>query len=248
MFYLQIFSAVIALSSIISNFFVCVLFLCKTTWLKRPYKVFLLNLTVTDMTTGILMMITPGMIFREPIKIPKSPIFGVLYCKGLWSRWLLFAFGAVSVYTALALTVERWTAICRPFKYKARFASKWLVGYIAVVWAVGLTLSSVGSNLVTYHAASSNFTSPRCMVAPLVESNLDRVVSVIAVSLKFFVPSVVILVLYAVAIMKVEGSNQRNPRSNAIKNVSKMAAVASLALIFCWLPNQVRNNIFLIDQ
>ena len=226
----------------IFNLFVCIVFLCHKVWLKRPYNVFLLNLAVTDMITGFLMFFTPQMIIEEPVRIPKSSIFGNLYCKVLWSRWLLFALGAVSVYTSLVLTAEWWTAICRPYKYRERFASRWSIGYVAFIWVFGLTASSAGINLTTYQPASSNFSIPRCMETPMAKTSLNKVASTVAVGLKFFVPSVIILTLYTVAI--VQGRRRIkfklfNHRSKTIKNVTKMAAAASITLITCWAPNQV---------
>lgn len=252
MFYLNILSAVIALSAVISNVFVCVLFLRNKVWLEKPYNVFILCLAVTDMMTGFLMFIIPGMIFKEPLNIPNNSVLGTLYCKGLWSRWALFALGAVSVYMCLALTVERWTAICRPLKYRTKFTSKRLIGYIVVVWIVGAAVSPMAALETTYNLSSSNFTKPRCTMTPLAKGNLIGIVSTISVGLKFFIPSIVILVLYGFTIVKLRKGhqfNQDNHRNKAIKNVTKMAAAASISLVVCWLPNQVRtlNKEFSID-
>ena len=242
MSYLQILSAVIAFSSIISNFMVCILFLRNKAWLKRPYNVFILSLAVTDMITGFIMLLSPGLIFTELVKIPNISFLGSLYCKVLWTRWLLFALGAVSVYTCLALTIERWTAICRPFKYRTRFASKSLIGYICLTWIIAFIVSSIGFIEGTYQPATSNFTRPSCKMTPLVKGDLIGVVSTISVSLKFFLPSLVIIGLYALAIrtlIKSQKLNVKNRRNEAIKNVTKMATVSTIALIFCWMPNQV---------
>jgi hypothetical protein len=69
-------------------------------------------------------------------------------------------------------------------------------------------------------------------------------ITVLSVSLKFFIPSGIILVLYAGAVRKIiqtgKQFNGQNKREQAIRNVTKMAATASLVLIACWLPSQVR--------
>ena len=66
----------------------------------------------------------------------------------------------------------------------------------------------------------------------------------LSVSLKFFIPSLIILVLYAQAVRTIMNAgkefNGQNRREQIIKNVTKMAATASLVLIASWLPNQVR--------
>lgn len=75
--------------------------------------------------------------------------------------------------------------------------------------------------------------------------------TVFSVSLKFFIPSGIILVLYALAVRKIiqtgKQFNGQNKRDEAIKNVTKMAAIASLVLIACWLPNQVRIDSLVSD-
>ena len=246
MSYLQILFLIIALFSIITNTMVCILFLRNKAWLKRPYNVFILSLAITDMITGFLMFMSPGLIFKEPVKIPNISFLGSLYCKVLWTRWLLFALGAVSVYTCLALTIERWTAICRPFNYRARFVSKRLIGYIFLTWIIAFIVSSIGLIESTYQPATSNSTRPSCKITPLVKGNLIGVVSTISVSLKFLFPSLAILGLYAYAIRKLiqrKKRNVQNQRDEVLKNVTKMAAVASITLIVCWTPNQVTDTI-----
>jgi hypothetical protein len=68
-------------------------------------------------------------------------------------------------------------------------------------------------------------------------------ITVCSVSLKFFIPSGIILVLYARTVRKIIQTGKQfhgqNKREQAIRNVTKMAATASLVLIGCWLPNQV---------
>lgn len=243
MLYVRILSGIIAFSSVVSNLLVCVLFGFNRLWLRRPYNVFLLNLAVTDMMTGLLMFLTPGMVLHEPVRIPRNTFMGDIYCKLLWARQILFFLGAVSVYTSVVLTIERWTAVCRPFKYRTRFASRRLFGYIVLIWAVSVVMIvlSSASNSVEYHPASLNSTVPQCKVSALFKGTfIDKVISTTAACLKFFIPFVVIVVLYALAIVKVKTSPQLGKhKSKSIKNVTRMAGVASMALIACWFPNQV---------
>ena len=243
MFYMKILLTPIAILSVFTNFAVIILFLRNRTWLTRPYNVFILSLSFTDMMTGIIMFMTPGIIIDEPIKIPTSWFFGSIYCKVLWNRWLLFALGAVSVYSCLFLTVERWTAICRPFKYKARFASKHLIGYVALLWFLGLSTSSVGALEAKLIPPNSNHTMPSCRIIPIAKANLIGLVAIISVSIKFVLPSVAILILYTLAIVKIRQNDRQiqghSTRQQVTKSVTKMAAAASMVLVFCWLPNQV---------
>ena len=68
LFYMRILLTPIAILSIITNVAVIILFLRNRPWLTRPYNVFILSLSFTDMITGIVMFITPGTIFDKPFK------------------------------------------------------------------------------------------------------------------------------------------------------------------------------------
>ena len=68
--------------------------------------------------------------------------------------------------------------------------------------------------------------------------------TVFSVTLKFFIPSGIILVLYFQAVRKIIRTRKQfhgqNKREEVIRKVTNMAATASLVMIACWLPNQVR--------
>lgn len=243
MSYMKFFLSPIAFSTIITNVTVIFLFLRNRIWLKRPYNVFILVLSFTDMITGIVMCLTPKIAFVEPVKIPSHWFIGFLYCKILWSRLFLFALGSVSVYTCLFLTIERWTAICRPFKYRTRFSSKYLIVFVILIWVLGLGTSSLG--VVDFHFVppNSNQTTPSCKVVPSVPAKFAGLISILSVAGKFVIPSVIILILYVMAVLKIRENDRRmqdrSTRAQSLKSVTKMAAASTTALVLCWLPNQV---------
>ena len=243
MIYMKILLTIIATLSITTNSAVIILFLNNKAWLTRPYNIFILNLSFTDMITGSVMFLTPGIIFDKPIKFSAHGFVGSLYCKFLWSRWMLFSLGTVSVYTCLFLTIERWTAICRPFKYRARFASKHLTGFILLIWFLGCVTCPVAGIEAKFIPTNSNQTSPSCRMSPVAGGNLIGLVTIISVSAKFVIPSVIIVVLYLLAILKIMKNDReiqaQSTRDRMVKSVTKMAATASVVLVLCWLPNQV---------
>lgn len=240
---MKILLTIIATLSITTNSAVIILFLNNKAWLTRPYNVFILSLSFTDMITGIVMYLTPGIIFDEPIKFSAHGFLGSLYCKFLWSRWILFTLGTVSVYTCLFLTIERWTAICRPFKYRTRFASKRLIGFVLLIWILGCVTCTVGGIEAKFLPKNSNQTTPSCRMSPVAGRNLIGLVTIISVSAKFVIPSVIIVVLYTLAILRIIKNDRQiqaqSTRDHMVKNVTKMAATASMVLVLCWLPNQV---------
>ena len=170
MSYMKFIATPIASLAIITNICVICLFLRNKIWLKKPYNVFILSLAFTDLATGILMIIAPGLSFK-PTTVPDNLFLGRLYCQTIAGYWLFFALGAVSVYTCLFLTIERWTAICRPLKYRMRFASKHLVKYLILIWILGFGTSRIGSVERNYQEKTSNLTSAKCIGTPLFKGN-----------------------------------------------------------------------------
>ena len=144
MTYMKFIATPIAALAVITNICVIILFIRNKMWLKKPYNVFIVNLAFTDLTTGILMFIAPGLSFKPTI-VPNNLFFGRIYCQTIAGYWLFFALGAVSVCTCLFLTIERWTAICRPLKYRMRFANKHLIKYLILIWVLGFGTSRIGN-------------------------------------------------------------------------------------------------------
>ena len=171
MTYMKFIATPIASLAVLSNICVVILFLRNTIWLKKPYNVFILSLAFTDLTTGIVMIIAPGLSFK-PTTVPDNLFFGRLYCQTIAGYWLFFALGAVSLYTCLFLTIERWTAVCRPFKYRIRFANKHLIKHLVLIWILGFGTSRIGTVERTYQAKTSNMTTAKCIGTPLVEGKI----------------------------------------------------------------------------
>ena len=144
MTYMKFIATPIAALAVFTNIYVIILFIRNKNWLKKPYNVFILNLAFTDLTAGILMFIAPGLSFK-PTTVPDNLFFGKLYCQTISGYWTFFALGAVSVCTCLVLTIERWTAICRPLKYRMRFANKHLIKYLILIWILGFGTSRIGT-------------------------------------------------------------------------------------------------------
>lgn len=163
----------IGILAIITNLVVIVQFIRNRIWLKKPYNVFILSLAFTDMTSGVLMLIAPGFSFN-PATVPENLFLGRVYCQTLAGFWAFFGLGAVSIFTCLFLTVERWTAICRPFQYRWRFATKHLIKYLALVYILGLGTARIGTVERAYQPKVSNMTAAKCVSSQSFEGKSFR--------------------------------------------------------------------------
>ena len=73
----------------------------------------------------------------RPERVPAG-LAGELYCRLWYSKFFIWAFFAASTYSLAALTLERYSAIVFPFKYRAVF-TKWKAFLVIVfVWILGL--------------------------------------------------------------------------------------------------------------
>lgn len=134
----------IAILSFVGNLLVLVLFLRNKKWLKRTYGRLVFALALADLLTAVCLFATPLAVHHEKrMKRPTSAIGREMYCRLLWSHYVLFSFGITSVYTCLVLTTERWIAVTKPLyirKYKP--SRRTLFACLALPWLAGFLLEA----------------------------------------------------------------------------------------------------------
>ncbi len=110
----------------------------KFTRLRKKQHVFLMNVAVADLATGLL----------------ATPVVLVAELKPLWSTWFFFCVGRITIVyicasasnlLLLAATIERYMAIHHPFSHEKTCTPKVLAISCAVVWlyasAIGVSVS-----------------------------------------------------------------------------------------------------------
>ncbi|XP_043266787.1 cholecystokinin receptor type A-like [Venturia canescens] len=126
--------AIIFLLSVIGNCLVLVT-LARNKRMRTVTNVYLLNLAVSDLLLGVFCM--PFTLLGQ---ILKNFVFGLVMCK------LIPYFQAVSVsvgvWTLVAISLERYFAICRPLKSRRWQTQFHAYKMIALVWAASLTWNS----------------------------------------------------------------------------------------------------------
>jgi hypothetical protein len=227
--YTYLIYSLIVTIAIVGNSLVLYIYFTKPRYLKHSYNVFICNLAVTDTITAIFL------IFSRYLYLPSPPPgFSAkdAYCRVIWSAWLPFTLGYVSIYTCLALTVERWLAVNRPHLYltlQAKQAVKSVVG----VWLVGILV-----NITTLFRAKYNKEKDECMWTTLAVGNDE--LPWVDFTLQSIVPFATMIILYSHIIytlymLKFVVGQQNHP----VKKVTCMALAASLALIVGWLPSRI---------
>lgn len=221
--YTYVFYSLIVMIAIVGNSLVLYIYFTKPSYLKQSYNVFICNLAITDILTAI------ALIFSRYLYLPPST--GNAYCRVIWSAWLPFTLGYVSLYTCLALAVERWLAVNRPLFYQtlqAKHAIKTVVG----VWFVGILVNITTLFRVKYDEKAS------CAWTGLAVGNDE--LPWLDFTIQSIIPFATMIVLYSHTIytfykLKVVVGHQ----NHQVKKVTVMALAASLVLIVGWLPSRI---------
>ncbi|XP_023289891.1 cholecystokinin receptor type A [Orussus abietinus] len=123
--------AVIFFLSVIGNALVLIT-LARNKRMRTVTNVYLLNLAVSDLLLGVFCM--PFTLLGQML---KNFVFGTTMCK------LIPYFQAVSVsvgvWTLVAISLERYFAICRPLKSRRWQTQFHAYKMIAIIWAASLT-------------------------------------------------------------------------------------------------------------
>ena len=121
------------------NLLVCLFFFRNSALLRKPYNVFILSLAVTDFVTAInLFVATAYLVAANSIERPSNHIAAEIFCRIVYSRFLLFTFGTASIYVCLCLTLERWFAVVHPTKYVHAVNIKRALIALAISWILGI--------------------------------------------------------------------------------------------------------------
>ena len=239
----------IAIMALFGNLLVVFLFIQNRGWLKKVHSILILMLAITDILTAICILCVPLFIHESDVyTVPESEFLRELYCRVVWSQYLVFSLGVTSVYLCLSLAIERWLAIKKPLFYRQNINSKravlslvvipWLAGFIfestAIVWTTGVVLPN-GTTSCRWNSGMS-------------ERATRVTIAIFSFCGMMLIPGILVVLAYVQILVKIKGilkppsvqsqnSQQRSKRLN-FKRVTLMSALASLTLLLCWLPSQ----------
>uniref|UniRef100_A0A8C6NI47 G-protein coupled receptors family 1 profile domain-containing protein n=1 Tax=Nothobranchius furzeri TaxID=105023 RepID=A0A8C6NI47_NOTFU len=181
--FLYTFLSLGVVSTVVGNFLV-VLSIAYFKQLQSPTNYFVMSLAVADCLVGLLVM--PYSMMRT---VEGCWYFGALFCKLHSSLDVMLC--TASIFHLSCIAFDRYYAVCNPLVYSLKMSPNRVALLIAVCWVIPM-LISFGPIMLDLHTADVGIQIPENVCMFLV----SRVYAIMASSVAFYLPMVVMLVAY----------------------------------------------------
>ena len=194
------------------------------------FDMFIINLTVSDALAGVFL------IFNRFLYLPAMPDKqpgAYIFCTILWGGYILFGLCYVSVYTCLALTIERWLAVVKPQAYR-RIKTKHVKISMMVVWCWAFFINST-----VFISVEENFVQGKCQwVEPKIGKNI---LPFFEIGFSCVIPFAIIVFLYSHIVYKIRQMEHflNQSKHDYKKRITIIGLAASTALLVGWTPVKV---------
>ncbi|KAM4730643.1 trace amine-associated receptor 13c-like [Anableps anableps] len=179
--YLYIFLTCISLLTVSLNLLV-IISISHFRQLHTPTNLFLLSLAVSDFLVGLLLM---------PIRILLTGgcwVLGSVMC-GLF-HYSSFILTSASVGNMVLISADRYVAICDPLRYPTKVSQKRVKICVCLCWACSVFYNGVILKDFMKNPDRYNSCAGECVLVT------DFLIGVFDVILTFFIPIIIIIVLY----------------------------------------------------
>ncbi|CAN2387850.1 7 transmembrane receptor (rhodopsin family) [Pristimantis euphronides] len=243
---------IIAVLSIVGNVLVCWAVAINST-LKNATNYFLVSLAVADIAVGLLAI---------PFAITISIGLETDFHSCLFFACFVLVLTQSSIFSLLAVAIDRYLAIKIPLRYKSLVTGKRARAIIAVFWilsfGIGLT-PLMGWNCLQADCNSGDMYTKNRTISCLFEK---VVTMTYMVYFNFFgcvlLPLLIMLGIYIKIFMvarkqlrqielKCVGSDNSRTTLQKEVNAAKSLAIIVGLFVFCWLPIHILNCITLFD-
>ena len=227
--YTYLIYSLIVIIAFFGNALVLYIFITKCNYLKYPYNVFIFNLAFVDILTAIALIFS-RFLYLPPL--PNGEVSREIYCRVIWTAWIPFSFGYVSIYSCLALTIERWLSVVKPKLYHAMKTHHAVKGCL-FVWIWGFAV-----NLVVLFRAEFDKTKQSCNWKRLSVAN-DKL-PWLDFTLQSILPFVSMVILYCHILYRIRKLRKTNIVCDLhLKKITILVFVACTALVVGWLPSRI---------
>lgn len=162
---------------------------------------------------------------------PDNETRGEIFCRTIWSAWILFTLGYISIYTCAALTVERWLAVTKPHLYRA-IKPEQAIKAVVFVWIWGIAI-----NITTLFRAKYIPGKQSCTWTSLSVANDE--LPWMDFALQTLLPVLVMIGLYIHILVTLRRLPVMSAEHRPTKKVTIVALAASTAIVLGWIPSRI---------
>lgn len=195
-----IFMCIIFALSIVGNMLTCIVIYCDKSLHTTP-NCYMFNLAISDFVVT-LSIILQGV--EQQILIQDySDIICIIQAFFLFSLW------NSNMLMMTALAVERFVAVCHPFRLTSTRVGSKVVKKIVVIWLIAVAESALGMFSVGLIKTSKYV---MCFVIPTPKA---RIVNGVLAFVTFILPLTIMILAYSKIMLKVNINQEENTWNNA---------------------------------
>ena len=218
------------------------------TWRERslhqPNKYFIACLAVADLLTGAI--VAPLKVYRRSLDVESRRTMSIDLCR--FMVWIdTFAFAA-SIYTLTFISFDRYLKIRKPLQYRSRMTTSKSLKIIFIIWLISTAFAIYATTPLSESRGILLTAEKYCFPSDI---NKKKVFYTFAAVTAFFLPTVVILVMYSLIFVVVHKRqkmlrngelgqicNDQNQRSAFLQDLKaiRMLVVVVGVFILCWGP------------
>lgn len=263
---IRAFFIVIAIVATTGNVLVLLLFLKKRAWLQKIHNCLIFALALQDVLTAFFIAVSPSLILsKNHYKVPENAFARELYCRLVWSQYLVFSLGITSIYTGVAFSFERWLAVFKPMFYKNFARSRFRVAALVLLpWLLAFAIEVGTVVRVKNRKTKDGSNSFVCFWDDFHAAGhaLSIFQAVFRFSGIIVIPGTITVIAYIQIINRVRKSRNNvtslsnglelsaeNTRNAAVlRRTTIMAFLASFSVVLFWLPSQFHFMLVQLDK
>eukprot|EP00057_Strongylocentrotus_purpuratus_P005249 XP_003730523.1 PREDICTED: mu-type opioid receptor-like [Strongylocentrotus purpuratus] len=233
----EVIQLILAIAGIIGNFLVMlVLFRVKRKFCSTDTLI--AGLALADFLTSLFI------IPHAEVKTLPDTVAAQLYCRIIHSSVVMWISICASIFTLTTISIERLTAVVRPFHFRNIFSRKRTIMMITSIWIVSLLVNIVVMFVVYYEGGSCKFGYPAVW--------FHKFTGVMVFLIEYLFPVIIMVVAHVFMIFTL----RRHPRTKskskeANRHIVWMLLMVVVVFVICWTPDQLfyfALNIGLIDH
>ena len=195
--------------------------------------------------SGWFLIITPTYIIgADSVPVP-SGVGGEIFCRVIYSQYVVFYLGIVSVHNVALLALERWFAVAKPTIYKTSFTKRRVYLSIVFIWLWSILLNL--PHPMEIRAITNESGQNQCQWFTLITSKTARkAIAFLEFIFKFILPLTISMAIFFSLRYYAKHSkvlSQANQGKTG-RRLLRMTMATALAVAVCWLPNQLYYLLF----